>query len=684
MPRLLKTHTIIFMTIFMIIVMNSPVFGQTNVTILFNSSTNRDTLSENHIVQIRGEATGTVVPAVTWDDNSEIFMDNIGGDYWQTTIQMNPGDTMKYKFWTGFDISTGTFFWSGWEGPLVPVEPIGGGNRILIAGENDTTLALQFYNGNETELDQYWRPYESKADTFAVYFRVNMAGVLEDESFDPENDEPVVVRGGPPIDPTDPWDVDVVLQREDPISESLQSPFYSGAVYLANTDVTPGMTQQFKFVYRNGTVWESRPDRTFNYSAAKDTTIHWVFFDDKVPTGISLVEATLVWRLKTGALEKLGYFDRNIDIGIVIDGAKAWATDLDEAIQLEYAPLAQEWIAEETFKKQPGASMEYKAVVRFDSSRIDPESDNYIPGLDVVNYWEEPTVTGSGNRLYTYSSITTQNMPGDLGKDYQFFNGLPAEGVINNDITITFNINMAPATVVETNPSNPLFVPGDSVWVLFYGGLMPLTQGQGLYDNEPIPLEDVDSDNVYSGSISLTGPTVFDVGYRVRYKEPSGGYVENGGGFAKGRSYYQFIPPTAVHGDGTIEWPTEYSFPVLNWKDSDLPVEEIPDLWTPTGINPNAELVVQKFELSPNYPNPFNPNTTIKYQVAHHSQVKIEVYNLAGQLVATLIDKQLPQGKYTVQWNGRDMNGKSVASGMYFVKMKAADFEKVNKIMLLK
>jgi flagellar hook assembly protein FlgD len=60
------------------------------------------------------------------------------------------------------------------------------------------------------------------------------------------------------------------------------------------------------------------------------------------------------------------------------------------------------------------------------------------------------------------------------------------------------------------------------------------------------------------------------------------------------------------------------------------------------------------------------------------------VYNLAGQLVATLIDKQLPQGKYTVQWNGRDMNGKSVASGMYFVKMKAADFEKVNKIMLLK
>ncbi len=663
------------------IVLNSPVFGQINVTILFNSSTNRDTLSEDHLVQIRGEATGEVIPAVTWGDDSEIFMENIGGDYWQTTIQMNTGDTLKYKFWTGFDISTNTFFNSGWEGNLIPVEPITGGNRVFIAGDEDTTLDLQFYNGNVTELDQYWRPYQSKPDSFAVYFRVNMAGVLEDESFDPENDEPVIVRGSAPLDTSGEWTVDIVLEREAP-ADGLQSPFYSGTAYIADSDLTPGMLQEYKFVYRNATKWEDRPNRTFNYSAAKDTTIHWVYFNDQAPTGASLVVATLYWQMKTGALEKLGYFDRNIDRGIVIDGAKAW--DVDNAIPLTYSPITQYWIGWESFKKPPGASFEYKAVVRFDSSRLDSESPNYIPGLDVYDYWEEPTVTGSGNRTYEYSSETVQYVPGDLGREYQFFNGLPEEGVIDNDITITFNINMAPATVVETNPSNPLFVPGDSVWVVFYGGLMPLTQGQGLYDNEPVPLEDIDSDNVYSGSLSLTGPTVLDVGYRVRYKEPGGGYITNGGvGFLKGRSYYQFIKPVAVYGDGSIEWPTEYSFPVLDWSDGLLPVEEFPDLWT-TNINPNEDLLVRKFELSQNYPNPFNPITTIKYQVAHHSQVKIRVYNLAGQLVSTLIDKQQPQGKYAVQWNGTDRNGKSVASGMYFVKMEAANFEKVNKIILLK
>ena len=679
MQNLSRGQTFICITVFLIFVLSIPVFSQTNVTVTLNTATNRDTLSENHLVQILGEATGTTIPDMSWDESSGIVMDNIGGDYWQTTFQVNTGDTVKYKFWTGFDLSTGTFFWGGWEGPLSPVEELdSGGNRILIAGQNDTTLNLQFYNGNETELDQYWRPYESKPDSFAVFFRVNMAGVLEDLSFDPENDEPVVVRGGPPIVPEGAsWDVDVLLSPEE------GSAFYSGVAYFADTDITPDMTQEFQFVYRNGSVWENNVgNRWFNYSGAKDTTIHWAYYDNKAPTGLSLVAADLRWRLKTGALEELGYFDRNIDRGIVIDGATAW--DVDNAIQLEYQPILQYWYAEEPFIKQPGASFEYKAVVRFDSSRTDPESDNYIPGLDVLDYWEEPTTTGSGNRIYSYTSDAIQDLPGDLGFEWQFFNGLPAEGVIDNDITITFNINMVPATSETTNPSNPLYVPGDSVWVIFYGGLMPLTQGQGIYENDPILLEDLDGDNIYSGSIDLTGPTVFDVGFRVEYREPSGTIIQNGGGFSLGRSYYQFIQPSAIHGDGGIEWPVAYNFPTLDWKDSDLPVEEAPDLWTPTAIGPDDGSIIRSFKLHPNFPNPFNPVTTIEYQLAHFTEVNIKVYNLTGQLITTLVNEEKQIGKYSVQWNGQDKNEKSVATGMYFVKMKAGDFQKVNKIMLLK
>ena len=66
------------------------------------------------------------------------------------------------------------------------------------------------------------------------------------------------------------------------------------------------------------------------------------------------------------------------------------------------------------------------------------------------------------------------------------------------------------------------------------------------------------------------------------------------------------------------------------------------------------------------------------------SNVNIKVYNLTGQLITTLVNEEKQIGKYSVQWNGQDKNGKSVATGMYFVKMKADYFQKVNKIMLLK
>ena len=181
-----------WIVIIILLAFTLPVFSQINVTVTVNTSTNRDTLSESHLVQILGEASGTTIPDMSWGEASGIVMDNIGGDYWQRTFQVNPGDTVKYKFWTGFAVGDPTFFWNGWEGPLSPVEDLdSGGNRIFIAGATDTTVELQFYNGNETTLDQYWTLYESKPDSFAVLFRVNMAGVLEDLSFDPENDEPV-------------------------------------------------------------------------------------------------------------------------------------------------------------------------------------------------------------------------------------------------------------------------------------------------------------------------------------------------------------------------------------------------------------------------------------------------------------------------------------------------------------
>ena len=84
-----------------------------------------------------------------------------------------------------------------------------------------------------------------------------------------------------------------------------------------------------------------------------------------------------------------------------------------------------------------------------------------------------------------------------------------------------------------------------------------------------------------------------------------------------------------------------------------------------------------------NYPNPFNPETTISFNLTAEN-AELVIYNLKGQKVKTLVSDQLSAGKHSVVWDGRDSNGKRVGSGIYFYKLKAGDFQKVKKMVLLK
>ena len=85
-----------------------------------------------------------------------------------------------------------------------------------------------------------------------------------------------------------------------------------------------------------------------------------------------------------------------------------------------------------------------------------------------------------------------------------------------------------------------------------------------------------------------------------------------------------------------------------------------------------------------NYPNPFNPETTIVFSLPHDEKVKATVYNIRGQKVKQLLDEHLVAGKHTVIWNGTDSHGKSVASGVYFVKIKAGKQQRAHKMVLMK
>jgi hypothetical protein len=98
-----------------------------------------------------------------------------------------------------------------------------------------------------------------------------------------------------------------------------------------------------------------------------------------------------------------------------------------------------------------------------------------------------------------------------------------------------------------------------------------------------------------------------------------------------------------------------------------------------------GDVIVAATKLNNNYPNPFNPETNIAFSISEASQVTIEIYNLRGEKVKTLVHEVLPAGEHSIIWNGRDSNGDRVSSGIYFYKLSVnGKTEAVKKCLLLK
>ncbi len=95
--------------------------------------------------------------------------------------------------------------------------------------------------------------------------------------------------------------------------------------------------------------------------------------------------------------------------------------------------------------------------------------------------------------------------------------------------------------------------------------------------------------------------------------------------------------------------------------------------------------IPDEFALRANYPNPFNPSTTIGYQLPEAGRVNLVVYDLTGNVVSTLVNESQPAGYYQTVWNGRDRRGAPVATGVYFYRLQAgAEFVKTHKMVLMK
>ncbi len=132
-----------------------------------------------------------------------------------------------------------------------------------------------------------------------------------------------------------------------------------------------------------------------------------------------------------------------------------------------------------------------------------------------------------------------------------------------------------------------------------------------------------------------------------------------------------------------------------NFKDNELYTYYISDIETNGKETKHTELaqsvvyeiksqVVDRFQLKQNFPNPFNPSTTISYNLGESVDVSLTIYNEKGEFVKELVNENQSQGSHEVVWNGTDSFGKEVSSGTYFYKIETESFTRSHKMILLK
>jgi hypothetical protein len=138
-----------------------------------------------------------------------------------------------------------------------------------------------------------------------------------------------------------------------------------------------------------------------------------------------------------------------------------------------------------------------------------------------------------------------------------------------------------------------------------------------------------------------------------------------------------FAPTTVGHHNGSLKIAT--NVPLLDTLQ--VNVTGYADLGV--GIN-GEETLPKEFAVSPNYPNPFNPSTTIRYQLPQAAEVNLVIYNILGQQVRTLVNDRLEAGYHQAVWDGRNEAGVPAGSGVYLYIFQAGNFKQVQKMILMK
>ncbi|MBM2841147.1 MAG: hemagluttinin repeat-containing protein, partial [Bacteroidetes bacterium] len=196
----------------------------------------------------------------------------------------------------------------------------------------------------------------------------------------------------------------------------------------------------------------------------------------------------------------------------------------------------------------------------------------------------------------------------------------------------------------------------------------------------PITLSSFTATIVNQGRVRLDWTTISEInnyGFEVQKS-------------SENQNSYQVIPNSFIPGNGTTNEPHSYSFTDntassgrwfyrLKQIDLDGTIHFTDGIQVDVLTSVTEKPLPKEFALDQNYPNPFNPTTRIEYAVPRESHVRLVIYNLLGQQVATLVDEVKSAGYYTVSFSATEFS-----SGLYFYKMNAGNISFLKKMMLVK
>ncbi len=479
----------------------------------------------------------------------------------------------------------------------------------------------------------------ANAQTASVTFTCNMGVKICEQSFTPGTDS-VQIRGS-----FDGWGAGVKLESNQP----------GDSLWTTTMDLNVGDTIYFKFYTTHGSgVWEDDPNREVIVPSG-GTTFEDYFNRDSVcnPVGTGNILFTVDMKI----MQDVGIFDPNTDSVIISASFNGWSTNNDENTNMSQDPDNPNlWSKNVTFTNEPlGADEAFKFVV--------------IPA-DTNSLWtdgyERPLSQGGGNRDIIFN--------GNAQDFYMCtYDDINYEYIINSgtNLQVTFTVDMSTAA----NPDSQAvpFVPGtDSVYWVSEEPAFQQTQGWSQDGRvRMVPMEQQGSTNTYKGTFTLQDPSFNGFEYRYAYVHQADGtvYYESAG-YGDFAYRVRFVEMTAPH-----TFTNPFDFLPDTWTNAAVKVHEA---FPPTDVQP-VDNVVKTYQLSQNYPNPFNPSTTIRFSIPEKNMVTLKIFNVLGQEVKSLINREYSAGSYEVNFDASRLS-----SGIYFYTISAGDFHATKKMILMK